>query len=180
MVVSEENGDGVITAKRGVDAIFDDRYYSKLFPMRAKIPYRFAKMYAAYRLYEMLSELGYAKAKDYRRQRHAFWNSVWLLHRGVTSNGVASLSFEISSLKRGFDLIPKKGRTRKIIRALTKAVWHAWRLGRKKDPELYTPNNFFKAKYGNHQILALTYPRVYKELHSLGRDLVKAASTPLR
>jgi hypothetical protein len=180
MVVSEENGDGVITAKRGVDAIFDDRYYGKLFPARAKIPYRFAKMYAAYRLYETLSELGYAKAKDYRRQRHAFWNSVWLLHKGITSNGVARLNFDPVGLKRAFDLIAKKRRTRKIVRTLTKAVWHAWRLGRKKDPELYTPNNFFKAKYGNQRILALAYPKIYKELHSLGRDLVKAASIPLR
>jgi len=171
MVVSEDHGDGVITAKRGVDAIFNDRHYGEIFPPRPKIAYRFGKMYIAYRLFELLSDLGYAKTKDYRRQRHAFWNSVWVLHRGMTTNGVGS---ETASLKQAFDLIGKKRRTRKIIRSLTKEVWRAWRVGRKKDPELYTPNNFFKSKYGNRRILALAYPKVRKDLHSLGRDLYRA------
>ena len=171
MVVSEDHGDGVITAKRGVDAIFDDRHYGDIFPPRPKIAHRFGKMYIAYRLFELLSDLGYAKTKDYRRQRHAFWNSVWVLHRGITSNGVGNLGSEMTSLKKAFDLIGKKRTTRKIVRSLTKEVWRAWRVGRKKDPELYTPNNFFKSKYGNRRILALAYPRIRKGLHSLCRDL---------
>jgi hypothetical protein len=174
MVVSQENGDGVIIAKRGVDAIFDDRYYSEIFPPRPKVPHRFAKMYVAYRLFELLRDLGYAKAKDYRRQRHAFWNALWILHLGTTSNGAGNLVSDTLRLKQSFDLIGRRRRTRKIVRSLTKAVWRAWRVGRKKDPELYTPNNFFKSKYGTQRILALAYPKVRKELHSLGRDLYRA------
>jgi len=83
MVVSEDSGDGVITAKRGVDNIFDDRHYDKMFPPRAKIAHRFRKMYTAYRLFELLRDLGYANAKIYRRQRHGFLNALCVLHRGM-------------------------------------------------------------------------------------------------
>jgi AIPR protein len=48
MVTSQDNGDGVLTAKRGVEAIFDDRYYSDIFPPRPKVAHRFGKMYKAY------------------------------------------------------------------------------------------------------------------------------------
>jgi hypothetical protein len=173
MVVSEDGGDGVITTKRGVDRIFDDRYYSEIFPSRQKIANRFRKMYIAYRLFELLSDLGYANSKDYRRQSHAFWNSLWILHRGVVSEDDRNLSIENSRLKRAFDVIKKRKQTRKIMRALTREVWRAWRIGRKKDPERYTPNNFFKSKYGNRRILAVAFPRVRKDLKSLGRDLAR-------
>ena len=174
MVVSEDSGDGVITSKRGVDAIFEDRHYSDIFPPRPKIPHRFPRMYVAYRLFRLVNDLGYATAKDYRRQRHGFWNSLWLLHRGMTLNGAASLGSNTADLARAFDSIYKRRRTRRIIRGLTKAIWHAWRVGRKKDPELYTPNNFFKSKYGNQRILALAYPKISKDLRSLSKDLSRA------
>jgi hypothetical protein len=174
MVVSKDDGGGVITAKRGVDAIFDDRHYSETFPSRPKIAHRFGKIYTAYRLYELLSGLGYATAKDYRRQRHAFWNSLWILDHCMPPDGAGSSTTETSRLKQAFDVIGSKRRTPNIIRNLTKAVWGAWRVGRKKDPELYTPNNFFKSKYGNQRILALALPKVHKDLRSLGRDLIKA------
>lgn len=90
MVVSKDDGGGVITAKRGVDAIFDDRHYSETFPSRPKIAHRFGKIYTAYRLYELLSGLGYATAKDYRRQRHAFWNSLWILDHCMPPDGAGS------------------------------------------------------------------------------------------
>ena len=73
-----------------------------------------------------------------------------------------------------FDALKRKRRTRKILRNLPKRVWSAWIVGRKKDPELYTPNNFFKLKYGNQRILALAYPKTRDELRSLVRDLQKA------
>ncbi len=175
MVVSEDNGDGVMTAKRGVDAIFDDRHYGAIFPPRPKIAYRFRRMYIAYRLFELLSDLGYTTAKVYRRQRHAFLNALWILHRGMVSNDAGNRHLENSGLKRAFDSIERKRKTRRIIRTVTKHVWAAWRIGRKKDPELYTPNNFFKSKYGNQRILALTFPKVRKDLNSLGRDLFTAS-----
>lgn len=175
MVVSEDNGDGVITAKRGVDSIFDDRHYGEIFPSRPKIAHRFRKMYEAYRLFVLLSDLGYPSAKIYRRQRHAFLNALWILHRGMVSNDAGHPSVEIASLRRAFDVIERKTRTRTIIRRITKEVWRAWRIGRRKDPELYTPNNFFKSKYGNQRILALAFPKVRKDLNSLGRDLLRVA-----
>jgi hypothetical protein len=63
MVLSDDNGDGVITAKRGVDAIFDSRHYSEIFPPRPKIASRFRQIYIAYRLSELLSKLRYATAR---------------------------------------------------------------------------------------------------------------------
>ena len=173
MVVSEDDGDGVITAKRGVDSIFDDRHYDKMFPSRPKIAHRFRKMYTAYRLFELLSDLGYSNAKIYRRQRHGFLNALWILHRGMVSNDPRLLSLDTARLKRAFDVIEKKRRTRVIIRKVTKELWRAWRIGRKKDPELYTPNNFFKSKYGNQRIMALAFPNARKDLDSLGRDLLR-------
>ena len=146
----------------------------RIFPSSPKINYRFRRVYAAYRIFGLLNDLGYAKAKDYRRQRHAFWNSLWVLHRGMDSKDSGNLSVEASRLKQGFDVIEKRRRTRKNVRALTREVWRAWRLGRKKDPELYTPNNFFKSKYGNQCILNLAFPRVRRVLKLLGRDLSTA------
>jgi hypothetical protein len=175
MVISEDNGDGVITAKRGVDSIFDERHYSEIFPPRAKIAYRFRKMYIAYRLYELLSDLGYPSAKVYRRQRHAFLNALWVLHRGIVVDGGGHASNEIARLKHAFDAIKKKGRTQAIVRRVTKEIWRSWRVGRKKDPELYTPNNFFKSKYGNQRILALAFSKVRKDLDSLRRELLRAS-----
>jgi hypothetical protein len=78
-------------------------------------------------------------------------------------------------MKRAFDWVEKKKRTRRIMRNLTKRIWSAWVVGRKKDPELYTPNNFFKSKYGNQRILALAYLKVRSEMRLLVRDLEKAA-----
>jgi hypothetical protein len=92
----------------------------------------------------------------------------------MTTNSFGNLGSDTARLKQAFDLIERNRRTKKIIRRLTKEVWHAWRVGRKKDPELYTPNNFFKSKYGNRRILALAYPKVRKDLQSLGRELYHA------
>jgi hypothetical protein len=176
VVASEADGSGVITAKRGVDAIFHDRYYGKVFPPRAKIAHRFDRIYGIYRLYDLLSKLGYGSAKEYRRRRHAFWNSLWLLYQGLAGNGEGGpMALDAARLKRSFNGVERKKRTRRIMRNLTKRVWSAWVIGRKKDPELYTPNNFFKSKYGNQRILALAYPKLRAELHLLARDLKKAA-----
>ena len=173
MVVSEGSGDGVITSKRGVDTIFDEKHYGSMFPPRPKIAHRFREMYAAYRLYELLNNLGYANAKLYRRQRHAFWNALWILHEGMVQGDPEALSVETGRLKRSFDAIERQGRTRAIIRRVTKEVWRAWRIGRKKDPELYTANNFFKSKYGNRRILSLAYPKVRNDLKLLRGTLLR-------
>lgn len=173
MVVSADDGSGVISAKRGVDVIFDDRHYGKLFPARSRVSLHFGEMYAAFRLYDLLAEFGYTSDKEYRRRRHAFWNSLWVLHRGVR-NGAADLISDAASLRQAFDRVGRNSHTRKVIRGVTKSVWNAWRIGRKKDPELYTPNNFFKLRYGNQRILALAYPKMRPGLRSLGRELMKS------
>lgn len=174
MVISTDDGDGVITAKRGVDAIFSERYYRDIFPVRRQIRLHFTRMYVAFRCFDLLNQYGYSTAKEYRRQRHGFWNALWLLHLGLITNSRSASAIDGFHVKRAFDLLGKKRRTRKTIRSLTKQVWRAWRIGRKKDPELFTPNNFFKSKYGNQRLLALGYPKVRKDLQSLGRDLCKS------
>ena len=174
MVISQEDGEGVLTTKKGVEVIFDNKHYEKIFPSRPKIPYRFGKMYSAFRLYELLSDLGYMDAKDYRRRHHAFWNSLWILHRCLTPYLNGNSASDAIRRKRAFDFLWRKRKTRKIIRSLTKEIWRAWRVVRKKDPERFTANNFFKSKYGNQRVIALALPKVRKELQALGKDLLKA------
>ncbi len=173
MVVSKDNGDGVLTAKRGVDAIFGDPHYSDIFPPRPRIAFRFGRMYLAYRLFELVNRFGYSTSKEYRRRRHAFLNSLWILHQGITTNGLNELPSSAPGLRSSFDRIEKMRRTRRIIHKVTEEVWRAWRIARKKDPELYTPNNFFKSKYGNQRVLSLAYPKVRRDLNILARELVR-------
>ncbi len=170
MVVSRDDGAGVLVAKKGVDAFFE-KHYDEIFPSRPKVPYRFGGMYIAYRLFDLLRRFGYKDSKEFRRRRHALLNSLWLLYRDVVISGPVSPPSDASALKRAFDELEKKRGTRKIIRKLTARVWGAWRIGKSKDPELYTPNNFFKLSYGNERILALAWPKVRKDLNSLARQL---------
>jgi hypothetical protein len=176
--ISDERGQGVILVKRGVEQIFRAPHYERLFPSRAKINFRFPRIYLAYSVAELLASSGYRSPKEYRRMRHAFWNTLWLVHRGLMSSGLFNAGVRADSLKRGFDRVEgargRKGATQ-ALRKVVKAVWSAWRTARKSNPEHWTPNNFFKNKYGNRKLLGLAYPKVSGDLRALARQIAKTA-----
>jgi hypothetical protein len=169
------DGRGVLLVKRGLDAIFDERVYRKLFPSRRKVARRFEKIYLSYRVYDLLDWYGYRDQAEYRKQRHAFWTALWITHRGITGTRGLGSRATVSSLKRDFDALESGGkwgrRAGKIIRDARQAVWTAWRRARRIDPERWDPNLFFKSKVGNRMVFRLALPKVRKELEGLGRYL---------
>lgn len=172
-VVSDEDGRGVLMVKRGLESVFDNKHYRKIFPSREKVTRRFERIYLAYRLYRLLYRFGYRTAREYRRQRHAFWNTLWLLHRGVTSVGRLHSRVNIRRIRDAFDTFERSGargrRARKIIKRSRAAVWSAWRKARLVDPEQWTANNFFKSGFGNRKTLSIALPKVRSDLQALGR-----------
>jgi hypothetical protein len=171
--VSDNEGRGVLLVKRGVDEIFGGDQYRKLFPSRVKVARRFKRMYFAYRLYELLDRCGYRNAKEYRKQRHAFWNSLWILHRGMTSVSQLFSRASVRAIHDAFDILEGRGgrgrHARRVVKQARKAVWFAWRKARRADLEHWTANNFFKSRFGNRKVLTLALPRVRAELQTLGR-----------
>lgn len=172
---SDRSGQGVLLVKRGVDFIFDGKSYRALFPPRTKIRRRVKKIYVAYRIYRLLDRFGYRSAREHRKQRHGFWNTLWLLHRGVAPriDGRASLR----ALRATFDEFEGRRawgrRARKVVRQARSAVWSSWRVARKVDPERWTANNFFKSKFGNTKILRIAYPKVRPQVETLGKHLAR-------
>lgn len=162
--------------KRGVERVFDAKHYRVIFPNRSTVARRFKRIYLAFRLYEFLDAFGYPDPKTKRKQGHAWWNTLWLLYRGITkANGVPARC-SLYSIRETFDSYEAGGATgrhaRAILRKVTKVVWRAWRKSRSRDREKWTPNNFFKSEFGNKQLLKLALPQARKELTWLGRQLV--------
>lgn len=154
--------------------VFDEKTYHRLFSARTKIGRRFERIYLAYKVYKLLDSYGYRKAAEHRKQRHAFWNTLWLVHRGLTSIPHFHSSVAVQSLRNAFDAFEgsgaKEGRlAKRVMRQCRKAVWSAWRKARLSDPEKWTANNFFKLRYGNQKVLALAFPRVRAALRELGQ-----------
>ncbi len=176
-VTSEKDGRGVLTMKRGVEAVFEDKNYRRLYPSRARVAHRFERIYLAYRLYSLLDRFGYTSAREHRKQRHAFWNTLWVLHRGVTSARRLHSRVNIQGIREAYDTFERSGvwgrRAKKIVKRTRAAIWSAWRKARMVDPEKWTANNFFKSAYGNRKILSLVLPKVRADLHSLGEYIAK-------
>ena len=176
-VVSDKDGQGVLLAKRGIEPIFDPEHYRQLFRPRARIAQRFERMYLAYRLYRLLDRFGYRDARERRRQRHARWNTLWLLHKGMTSVDRLHSRTDVQCIRDTFDDFERNTRTgqraKKVVKKTRRAVWSAWRKARTSDRERWTANNFFKAKFGNRKVLALAYPQVRSDLQGLAKLLVR-------
>lgn len=92
-----------------------------------------------------------------------------------TDDGHLHSRATIQSIDSAFVRFHSNGRSgqqaKKLVRALTKKVWATWRASRKVDPERWTPNNFFKSKFGNQTILKKAYPAIQSGLRLLGREL---------
>lgn len=168
---------GVLLVKKGLDQVFDDKNYHKRFPSRSVVVRRFKRIYFAYRLHRLLGKLGYADTNHAKRQKHAFWSTLWLLHRAVLRPSSLPSSLTVTALKHGFDDLEGDGqRARRVLCKLTKFVWAVWREANKQDPERSTPNNFFKSKHGNDSLPKKVYPRITTDLRTFARYIWRVAS----
>jgi hypothetical protein len=171
-VSADESGDGVLLVKRGSDGLFAEKHYRTMFPSRSTVGRRFPRIYFAYRIYELLNAHGYKDARTYHKQRHAYWNCLWLLHLCLRK---ACTGCDAQALRGAFDRLDGRTadarRARNAIRKLTDAVWRAWRQARKADPDRWTANNYFKARYGNQKSLRLALPKVRPALRAFSRFL---------
>jgi len=174
-VTADRSGKGVLQVKRSVEGIFDEKPYRRLFPSRAKVARRFERIYLAYRAYRLASEYAYGTASEWRKQRHGFWHVVWLFHRGISSYPRLHTHASLRTVRDAFDAFEDRGavgrRARKVVKQVRKAVWQAWRSARRADTERWTPNNFFKAKFGNRKVLSLALPKVRAALRSLAAHM---------
>jgi len=146
-----------------------------LFPPRRKIGRRFEHIYLAYRLFNFVGNHAYSSPKEYRKQRHAYWTTVWLVYLGITKVHRLHSNATVDSIRQAFDRFDGPGRAgqraRRSARNTRAAVWTAWRQARRADPELWSSVNFFKSKWGHKKVLQLAFPRVKKQLMAVGREL---------
>jgi hypothetical protein len=179
--VYEKDGSGPLLVKRGVDELFEDSNYDKLFPSPSKVAYRFPKIYFAYRLHEFMYAYGYDSPRQQRRQRHAFWHSLWLCHSlSCGKNGVLN-GHSADALKKAFDMchsrLLDRRQARRAMKAVTKAVWNTWRKARVKDPENRTPVNFFKTKQASALVKRSGAPRCRSEVDRFVKNLLRLAGS---
>ena len=135
-------------------------------------------LFRSTRCYKLLYECGYRDGEQYRTQSHAFWNCLWLLHRGIASVERLHTRASVESIKAAFDRFEASGhagaRARRVVRQLTNDVWKTWRQARKVDPEHWTANNFFKSRFGNKAIERKAFHKLLPALRGLGRELVQS------
>jgi hypothetical protein len=178
-IASDETGEGVLLVKRGEEEVFGERHYKRLFPSRSKVARRFERIYLACCISTFLYNAGYKTSRIRNKQRHAFWNCLWLLHKGITSIKHFHSQATIHSIKTAFDRLYGNGRdaqrARRTVKNLTQRVWSAWRTTRRIDIERWTPNNFFKSRFGNKTIQKKAYLDLLPHLRALGRELIKGA-----
>jgi AIPR protein len=171
---SDTNGNGVLRVKKGTFAVFDSENYKKLFPNRKIVSKRFARMYLTYRLYDLLRTRGYASTHEFYKQRHAFWNCLWLLQSGVMP-GIDFSGSSPNAIKRAFDHLigsHSAGRAaRNTLRKLTMHAWAVWRSARRQNPDLWTANNFFKSSFGIRRLRRQTSPKFRSSLKLLGKQI---------
>jgi hypothetical protein len=172
--VSEEDGDGVLRVKKGTSEVFHPDNYKKLFGNKARVARQFPRTYLDYRLFQLLRARGYANSKEFRKQRHAFWNCLWLLSIGVAP-AIRLKGLAMPSLKKACDQLDSARSGKRIakqaLRKLTRSVWRMWRKARKADPEGLTANNFFKSKAGMRMLSRRVTPQVSTALRSLGKHI---------
>ncbi len=172
---SEKDGSGVVGIKRSVDDVFDMPAYGRLFPARSKIGRKFEHIYLSYRIMRFVRECGYTGVHG-RKQRHAFWTTAWLFHRGVTNLQRFHSRASVDSIARAFDAFEGPGKAgasaRALLKRLREAVWRSWRTARKSNIELWTANNFFKSTWGHKRVSATAMPRLRDDLRKLGQELL--------
>jgi hypothetical protein len=121
-----------------------------------------------------LEDYGYKDARERRKLRHGFWNTLWLFHLGITSTVRYSL-ITTDSIKRAFDSFEGRSvlgrQIRKAARRTVASVWNAWRAAAKRDRERWTPNNFFKSKFGIRSIAKRKTAEVARALGSVGETI---------
>lgn len=177
-----EDGHGVRVVKTGTDKVFLDPNYRIIFPSRHRIPTRFEHIYFVYRLVDFLGEQGYPSSDVWRRERHAFWNTLWILHRGIAPH-LNWKAITAASLQTAFDEIERKHtrrarRARSAVRFSTQRIWAAYKRFSRRDPYRWSPNNFFKQTPGIEWLGRRVQPELKKQLRQMARDLAVSATGP--
>src|SRR5687767_1891105 len=80
----------------------EDRHYQRLFPTRAFVSHRFERMYFAYRLARFVWDYAYRDGKEWKKQRHAYWTTVWLAYLSFTSGGQFFSNANVRSIRAAF------------------------------------------------------------------------------
>jgi hypothetical protein len=170
----DQDGLGVLIVKKGVDEVFGKNNYGKVFPRRSVVAKRFERIYISYRISRFLEEYGYKGASERRKLRHGFWNTLWVFHRGITAT-VRNSKVSTESIKKAFDAFEGKSvvgrQIRKAARQTVLTVWSSWRKASKQDRERWTPNNFFKSKFGIRNLCEHAIPQTRPMLASVGRNI---------
>ncbi|MBI2807688.1 MAG: AIPR family protein [Planctomycetes bacterium] len=169
--IKDEDGQGLILVKRGTQTLFEERIYKQLFPSRSKVAFRFKRIYFAYRLFRLLASV---TRREDRVFRHALWHVLWVLHRSLFAS-IAKNKLSVEQLRTAFDTFEGYAaigkRARKAVHIVAKAVWHGYRVGRKADPEHWSPPNFFKQRYGIRVISKVAIPKARPALGVLAKLL---------
>jgi hypothetical protein len=174
-VCEDAEGKGVRLLKAGsTDRVFAKDNYRRIFPSRHKLNRAFERLYFVYRLMELLYYQGYANKESARKQGHAFWNCLWLCYQGLAPT-MPWRTMTASALKERFDEFESRNtgaakQARRAIRRVTREAWRAYRHLSKRDPERWTPNNFFKQKPGIEGLKRQVSPKVRGILRKFGQS----------
>ena len=175
--ISADDGAGVVLVKRGIEAIFEEKNYHSLFPSKSHVGRRFARIYLAYRIAGFVRRFAYRGSAEFRKQRHAYWTTVWLFHKGLTADGRFFSKTTVRSIREGFNRLEGRSmvgmRAKKSVRQLREGVWKAWRTARKADIEKWTAVNFFKSRWGHRKVALLALPASRKRLQEVGSELFR-------
>jgi hypothetical protein len=173
--ISAADGTGAVFVKRGVESIFEEENYRRLFPPRSRMGRRFEKIYLAYRTADFVRRFAYRDSGERRKQGHAFWTTLWLFHKGLTADSRFFSKATVRSIREGFDRLERSTmagmRAKKTLKQLRASVWTAWRKARRADIERWTAPNFFKSKWGHRKVALIAYPKHRKRLQEIGVEL---------
>ena len=160
--------------KKGVDEVFGDENYKRHFPNRSTVARRFVRIFLSYRVCKFLEVYGYGNVREWRKLRHCFWNTLWAFHTGILANLKRS-EMTPDSIGRAFEEMERRGKLGKKAQAAARrsvrVVWQTWRKARKRDPERWTANNFFKSVYGMKMIQRHALSRISNDVRVLATTL---------
>jgi hypothetical protein len=158
---------GVAIAKKSIENLFSDEIYNELFYAS------FEEIFLKYKLHDFIKHSLYlikSKKITTRERNHALLTCLAITWNCIRTSRLIG---DWQSSKRVAELDPQDRSCRdfrKVIQDLFKACWNRWRKEHKKD-ETLTPNNFFKSKHWNEQLLREFTP---KFRHRIQRVIRKA------
>jgi hypothetical protein len=173
--VSQKDGVGVVLVKRGVEEVFEEDNYKRLFPSRIRMGREFKQIYFAYRLANFVGDSAF-RGYGTRKFRHAYWSAVWLAYQGITAQRRFFTNATMTSIREGFDELESRSRVgmrgRAEMKRLRTDIWRAWRGFNKKDRDRWTAVNFFKSKPAHKKLATSVLPKHRAGLKTLADALL--------